>query len=213
MSGAAQAHIPFILTAFLLGAHLPPGPTSRELVALGGVIGRVGLPIYFVYTGMRVSLTGVAPLTLCAMAAGMTVLACAAKTVGTLVGARRVDLADGAAGRLAVLLNIRGATELLILNIGLDAHLVSCTVFSALVVMTLVTTIAFCVAAGRMELSGRSARAQGGGGGPFAALPEPLPARPGAVAMAKLITACGRLGFVRSWCSGRRDTPDTYKGI
>jgi Kef-type K+ transport system membrane component KefB len=57
------------------------------------------------------------------------------------VAARAMGLEWRAAGALGALLNTRGLIELIILNIGLEAGILSPLAFSILVVMALVTTV------------------------------------------------------------------------
>jgi Kef-type K+ transport system membrane component KefB len=112
----------------------------------------VGLPVFFVYTGVRTSFTDVSALTLVVLAVGVTALAAGAKAAGALLGAWRAGLGLREGSALALLLNTRGVTELFILNVGLDAHLVTPALFSAFVVMAVITTVVTGTTLGRIKL-------------------------------------------------------------
>lgn len=158
--GAVHASVPFIVAAFLIGAQIGQGRSARELGSLGASVARVGLPIYFVHTGVRTSIADESLLTLLALAASLTLLAYAAKAAGTLYGAWRARLGWSAGTALAVLLNTRGVTELLVLNAGLDAHLLTPALFSAFVVMAVATTVITGAALRRLHLGPDLARNQ-----------------------------------------------------
>jgi Kef-type K+ transport system membrane component KefB len=64
------------------------------------------------------------------------------KFSGTLVAARLTGMGWRQAAALGTLMNTRGLMELIVLNIGLDLKVLSPTLFSMMVVMALVTTMA-----------------------------------------------------------------------
>jgi hypothetical protein len=68
------------------------------------------------------------------------VVAIAGKWGGATLAARAVGSSWREANGIGVLMNCRGLTELVILNIGLDLGVIPPTLFTALVVMALVTT-------------------------------------------------------------------------
>ena len=71
-----------------------------------------------------------------------TLVATAGKLGGTLVAARLTGMGWRAAASLGILMNTRGLMELIVLNIGLDLGVISPTLFTMMVLMALVTTIA-----------------------------------------------------------------------
>ncbi|MGV9894153.1 cation:proton antiporter domain-containing protein [Streptomyces tendae] len=97
------------------------------------------LPVFFVVTGLAVDLTA-----LTATGAGHMVLiivvACAGKLGGVLLSARLTGMGWHDSYTLGLLLNTRGLTELVILNVGLGIGLLSTELFTAMVMMALVTT-------------------------------------------------------------------------
>jgi K+:H+ antiporter len=172
--GVARVGVPFIVPAFVIGATMGQSRTADELATLSASVARVGLPVFFVYTGVRTSFSDATALTLLALAGGLTLLAWTAKAAGTLIGAWRAGLGFTTGAALALLLNTRGVTELVVLNVGLDAHLIGPTLFSAFVVMAVATTVAtgaalgrVAAAAGRRGSSGSSAKAAAAGRPPL----------------------------------------------
>jgi Kef-type K+ transport system membrane component KefB len=68
------------------------------------------------------------------------VVAVVGKIGGTYLGTRAVGLPSRPAAALAVLMNTRGLTELVILGVGLELGLLTTPLYSLMVVMALVTT-------------------------------------------------------------------------
>jgi Kef-type K+ transport system membrane component KefB len=68
--------------------------------------------------------------------------ACVGKFGGSFVAARMTGLGVRDSAALGVLMNTRGLMELIVLNLGLDLHILSPTVFTMLVIMAIVTTLA-----------------------------------------------------------------------
>src|SRR5205085_10302742 len=67
--------------------------------------------------------------------------AVAGKWLGASLAARGMGLPGREANALGILMNTRGLVELVVLNIGYDAGLLSQRVFSMLVMMAVVTTL------------------------------------------------------------------------
>jgi Kef-type K+ transport system membrane component KefB len=61
---------------------------------------------------------------------------------GTFVAARLTGLGARDASILGTLMNTRGLMELIVLNVGLDLHVISPPFFSMMIVMAIVTTMA-----------------------------------------------------------------------
>jgi Kef-type K+ transport system membrane component KefB len=68
-------------------------------------------------------------------------VACFGKFVGAASAARLTGATQREAAALGVLLNARGLTELVILNVGLALGVLDSRLFTAMVVMAVVTTI------------------------------------------------------------------------
>ncbi|MFJ7326470.1 cation:proton antiporter [Streptomyces cyaneofuscatus] len=98
------------------------------------------LPVFFVVTGLSVDLGGLGwegALVLLAV----LVVACAGKFIGAAGAARLTGASWEESGVLGVLMNARGLTELVILNVGLSLGVISDQVFTAMVIMAIVTTL------------------------------------------------------------------------
>jgi Kef-type K+ transport system membrane component KefB len=74
------------------------------------------------------------------LCAAIIVVACAGKFGGTTLSARLTGLGWRDASALGVLMNTRGLVELIVLNIGLDLHVITPQLFTILVIMACVTT-------------------------------------------------------------------------
>jgi Kef-type K+ transport system membrane component KefB len=98
------------------------------------------LPVFFTVTGLSVDFGGLGWQGLVIVVA-VIVVACVGKFVGAASSARLT----GATGRqsvvLGILLNARGLTELIILNVGLTLGVLDTRLFTAMVIMAIVTTL------------------------------------------------------------------------
>ncbi len=135
----------FIFGAFLFGAIMPQGPEAAGLrheilVRLEQISVLLLLPVFFLVSGLKVDIGGLEANDLVPLIAIM-VVAVGGKFSGAYVGARLSNVADWQARSLAVLMNTRGLTELVILNVGLGLGLISDELFTMLVIMALVTTM------------------------------------------------------------------------
>ncbi|MFD1539765.1 cation:proton antiporter [Nonomuraea guangzhouensis] len=116
------------------------GPWTRPVRAVAGV-GRLLVPVFFVVTGFSVFAEpfAVAPWSAIVL---VTLLGMASKIGGAYAGARFGGEPREVALGLGVLLNTRGLTELVVLQIGHEAGILTPAMFLALAVMALVTTAA-----------------------------------------------------------------------
>ena len=138
------AGIHAIFGAFLLGAIIPhDSRLARELtLKIEDLVVVLFLPAFFAFTGMRTQIglvNGMSQWILCGV-----ILAAASigKFGGTFVAARITGFGSRDAASLGVLMNTRGLMELIVLNIGLDLHILSPTLFAMLVLMAVITTLA-----------------------------------------------------------------------
>ncbi|MEH2274223.1 MAG: cation:proton antiporter [Nostoc sp.] len=134
--------IHLIFGAFLLGAAMPKNENLvRELaVKTEDFVLIFLLPIFFAYSGLKtqIGLLNRPELwLLCALVLGVAI---AGKYVGTYVAARVSGISKREASALGWLMNTRGLTELIVLNIGLELRVISPLIFTMLVIMALVTT-------------------------------------------------------------------------
>lgn len=129
--------------AFLLGAIIPhDSQLARQVTErLEDVVVVLLLPAFFAYSGLRTEI-GLMSGTAEWLTAGLIfVVACAGKFGGAFVASRVTGLSTPDSALLAVLMNTRGLMELIVLNVGLDLHVLSPTVFAMMVLMALGTTL------------------------------------------------------------------------
>ncbi len=134
----------YIFGAFLFGAILPHEEAAQLrheiLVRLEQISVLLLLPVFFLVSGLKVDLRGLSLENLVQLVAILAV-AIVGKYVGAYVGARSAGVPHWQANALGILMNTRGLTELVILNVGLELGLLSQELFTMMVVMALVTTV------------------------------------------------------------------------
>ena len=133
----------FIFGAFLFGIVMPRenvmGMREEILDRLLQVSVLVLLPIYFVVAGLSINLSTIGSSGLVELAA-ILVVAIVGKFVGAYLGAQFTGVHGRNAGVIATLMNTRGLTELVILGVGLQLHILTKPLYTLMVVMALVTT-------------------------------------------------------------------------
>jgi Kef-type K+ transport system membrane component KefB len=132
-----------IFGAFLFGTILPrsdgTGLSCEILERLEPVSVRLLLPVFFVVTGLNVDVRNLGadaftqlPLIL--------LVACAGKFLSATAAARLQGLPLRQGAVLGTLMNTRGLTELVILNVGHDVGVLDTRLFTMLVLMAIITT-------------------------------------------------------------------------
>ncbi|MEV5321988.1 cation:proton antiporter [Streptomyces sp. NPDC052687] len=133
----------YIFGAFLFGAVLPRTGTERLRAdvhdRLGQLSGTLLLPVFFLVAGLGVDLSGLDAGGLGDLGLILAV-AIGGKFAGAFTAARlhRMPVRESAA--LATLMNTRGLTELIVLNVGRDLGILGQDLYSLMVVMAVVTT-------------------------------------------------------------------------
>ena len=139
---AQQIGIAAIFGAFVMGLIMPrrAGLTADVSARFENFVVLVLLPLFFVVTGLRTEVNALNRPVLWAITLLLIAVAIVGKFVGAMLAARYggFSLRDSAA--IGALMNTRGLTELIVLNIGLDLGVISTQLFTMLVVMALVTT-------------------------------------------------------------------------
>jgi Kef-type K+ transport system membrane component KefB len=132
-----------IFGAFVLGILVPhDSRIARQLRAqLEGLVVVLLLPAFFAFTGLRtqVGLVHGTGWVLCGL---IILVASLGKFGGSAVAGRLTGLSWHDAASLGVLMNTRGLVELIVLDIGLELHVLSPALFAMLVLMALATTMA-----------------------------------------------------------------------
>ncbi|MBV8386967.1 MAG: cation:proton antiporter [Acidimicrobiia bacterium] len=132
-----------IFGAFLFGAVMPQrSEFIRELVGkLEDFVAVFLLPLFFAYTGLRTNFGLIGGDPKLWMFCGVVLfIAVLGKWGGSTAAAKAVGLEWRESLAVGILMNTRGLTELIILNIGLDLGVIPPTLFAMLVIMAVVTT-------------------------------------------------------------------------
>lgn len=132
-----------IFGAFILGAIVPAAsPVVAEVRhRLEDLVAVLFLPVFFAFTGMRTEVTLITGMDQWLLCGAIVLVACAGKFGGTVIASRLTGIAWRDASALGVLMNTRGLVELIVLNIGLDLHVISPRLFTMLVIMAIGTTV------------------------------------------------------------------------
>jgi Kef-type K+ transport system membrane component KefB len=132
----------FIFGAFAFGLVVPrpaAGSSGEPLRLPAMEVSRFFLPVYFVVAGLKVDVVFDArSLALLGIVLSTAIVG---KFAGTYGAARACRIAARPATALAVLMNTRGLTELIVLTTGLQLGVIGRDLYSAMVVMALVTTL------------------------------------------------------------------------
>jgi Kef-type K+ transport system membrane component KefB len=147
MSGALTEWmgLHFIFGAFLFGVAMPRDgaePLRKDIArSLEKFCGVLLLPVFFVVAGLQVNLSlldvgGLGEFGL------IMLVAVGGKFAGAFGAARLHGIQPRQAGALAVLMNTRGLTELVILTVGLNLGVLDTALYSLMVAMAVVTTAA-----------------------------------------------------------------------
>lgn len=131
-----------IFGAFVLGIAMPSGFFARHLTAgLEPLVTTFLLPLFFVYSGLNTQIGLLNSKALWAVTLGILIVSIAGKGIACTFAARlkRVPLREAVA--LGSLMNARGLIELILLNIGLEAGIITPTLFTILVLVAIVTTL------------------------------------------------------------------------
>lgn len=131
-----------IFGAFILGVAMPAGFFADRLTAsLEPLVTTFLLPLFFVYSGLNTQVGLVNSPALWAVTLGLLIVSIAGKGVACALAARlrKVPLRESIA--LGSLMNARGLIELILLNIGLEAGIITPTLFTILVLVAVITTL------------------------------------------------------------------------
>lgn len=128
-----------VFGAFIAGLLITSLPRIRQstLDALDSATMGVFAPIFFVYTGLRVTTLSLPPL---GITAGILGLAIVGKVVGAGLGAKLGGLRAASALAVGIGMSSRGSMELVVARIGMDLGVLSPTLYAAIVLIPIVTS-------------------------------------------------------------------------
>ncbi|WP_031035658.1 cation:proton antiporter [Streptomyces sp. NRRL F-5650] len=130
-----------VFGAFSLGVVFPRSARLDDTVRTLQPVGTVFVPLFFTYSGLNTdfALLGSGPVLL--FTGGCVVVAVVGKFGACWLAARVAGEPGPVALRVGALMNARGLMQLVALNLGLAAGIVTQAMFSALVVVAITTTV------------------------------------------------------------------------
>ena len=133
-----------IFGAFLIGAIVPHHSRVAALAhdRLADLVRVMFLPAFFAFTGLRTEIGLMQTAQDWMLCGVIIVVATVGKFGGTTLASRLMGLDWRDSAALGILMNTRGLVELIVLNIGLDLGVITPRLFTMLVIMALVTTMA-----------------------------------------------------------------------
>ncbi|MGW4272609.1 cation:proton antiporter [Streptomyces seoulensis] len=130
-----------VFGAFSLGLVFPRSHELDRSVRSLEPVGRVFLPLFFTYSGLNTDFALLGSGRVLSFTAGCVAVAVVGKFGACWLAARVSGEPNRVALRVGALMNARGLMQLIALNLGLAAGIVTRAMFSALVVVAIVTTV------------------------------------------------------------------------
>ena len=133
-----------VLGAFVAGVLIGESPILTRHIEeeLRGLITALFMPVFFCLAGLNADLTVLADPTLVALTIGLILIASVGKFGGAFLGAWISGLSHREGLVLACGMNARGSTEVIVATIGLAIGALDETLYSMIVTMAVVTTLA-----------------------------------------------------------------------
>jgi Kef-type K+ transport system membrane component KefB len=132
-----------VFGAFTMGVTMPRGLMTEELKRhLGPVSTALLVPLFFAYSGLSTEFALLWSRDVMMVTVVVVLIASLAKGGACWAAARMTGRTNRESMALGALMNARGLMELIILNIGLERGIITPMLFTIMVMMTLVTTIA-----------------------------------------------------------------------
>ncbi|WNV87285.1 cation:proton antiporter [Umezawaea sp. Da 62-37] len=130
-----------VFGAFALGVVFPHTAAVDKAVATINPINLVFLPLFFTYSGLNTDFGLLVHPSVLLFALACVAVAVLGKFGACWLAARLAGESQAVALRVGTLMNARGLMQLIAINVGLAAGIVTRELFSVLVVVALVTTI------------------------------------------------------------------------
>ena len=134
--------IALIFGAFVMGLAMPRHAELSEDVTsrIEDFVVTLLLPLFFAFTGLKTNIGLLDRPELWLMTAVLIAVAVAGKLLGAMFAARFTGFDWRSSAVIGTLMNTRGLTELIVLNLALEKGVISEALFAMLVIMALVTT-------------------------------------------------------------------------
>ncbi len=132
-----------VLGAFVAGILIGQSPILTRHIEeqLRGLIVSLFAPVFFAVAGLSIDLTILKSAYLVKLALGLILIASFGKLVGCYVGGRLGKLTSRESTALAIGMNARGSTEVIVASIGLAMGVLNRDIYTLIVVMAIVTTM------------------------------------------------------------------------
>jgi Kef-type K+ transport system membrane component KefB/nucleotide-binding universal stress UspA family protein len=134
--------IAVIFGGFIMGMIMPrnAGLTEDVTRRMEDFVVTLLLPLFFAYTGLRTNIGLLDRPELWLLTGVLIAVAIIGKLFGAMIAARLSGFDWRESSVIGTLMNTRGLTELIVLNLALEKGVISDALFAALVIMALVTT-------------------------------------------------------------------------
>jgi Kef-type K+ transport system membrane component KefB len=134
--------IALIFGAFVMGLVMPRHAELSEDVTgrIEDFVVTLLLPLFFAFTGLKTNIGLLDRPELWLMTGVLIAVAVAGKLLGAMLAARFTGFDWRSSTVIGTLMNTRGLTELIVLNLALEKGVISEALFAMLVIMALVTT-------------------------------------------------------------------------
>ncbi|QKC79799.1 potassium transporter [Mesorhizobium erdmanii] len=133
-----------VLGAFVAGILVGESPILSDHIEgqLRGVITALFMPVFFGMAGLSADLTVLADPTLALLTLALVAIASIGKFGGAFIGGRMAGMSRKEAIAVGSAMNARGSTEVIVASIGLSMNILSHNLFTMIVTMAVVTTLA-----------------------------------------------------------------------
>ncbi|MGB3744412.1 MAG: cation:proton antiporter [Xanthobacteraceae bacterium] len=133
-----------VLGAFIAGILIGQSPILTRHIdeQLRGLIVALFMPVFFGVAGLNADLTILHNPALALLAVGLIVIASVGKFAGAFIGGTVGGLSRAESLALGCAMNARGSTEVIVASIGLSTGLLTQNLFTLIVTMAIVTTMA-----------------------------------------------------------------------
>jgi Kef-type K+ transport system membrane component KefB len=133
-----------VLGAFVAGILIGESPILTRHIdeQLRGLIVALFMPVFFGLSGLSADLTVLKNPTLALLALGLIVIASVGKFLGAFIGGKLGGLTRAESLALGCGMNARGSTEVIVATIGLSMGVLNRDLFTLIVTLTIVTTMA-----------------------------------------------------------------------
>jgi Kef-type K+ transport system membrane component KefB/nucleotide-binding universal stress UspA family protein len=133
-----------VLGAFVAGVIIGESPILTKAIEaqLRAMVSAVFAPVFFALAGLNADLTGLASTEVLALTAAVVLVASLGKFIGAFVGGALGRLSGAESLALAIGMNARGSTEVIVASIGLSSGALTPKLYAMIVTMAVLTTSA-----------------------------------------------------------------------